>query len=82
MIARLAPYLALVVAEVVFVAAFILIVDRNAVNRVRASIERQNNASGGLSDRDRSSFIDCLDGGGMWHYGTRKCARPAPSGRH
>ncbi|MBP2540402.1 hypothetical protein J2768_002839 [Agrobacterium tumefaciens] len=82
MIARFGPYLVLVVAAVVFIAAFILIVDRNAVDRVRASIERQNNASGDLSDRDRSSFSDCLDGGGVWHYGTRKCARPAPDRRH
>lgn len=82
MIARFGAYLALVVAAVVFIAAFILIVDRNAVDRVRASIERQNNASGDLSDRDRSSFSDCLNGGGVWHYGTRKCARPAPDRRH
>lgn len=82
MIARFGSYLALVAAAVVFIAAFILIVERNAVDRVRASIERQNNASGDVSDRDRSNFSDCLDGGGVWHYGTRKCVRPAPGGRH
>ncbi len=82
MIARFGPYLALVVAAVIFIAAFISIVDRNAVERVRASIERQNNASGDLSDRDRSSFSDCLDGGGVWHYGARNCTRPAPDRRH
>ncbi|WP_175422145.1 hypothetical protein [Agrobacterium tumefaciens] len=79
MIARFAPYLALVVAAVTFIAAGIFFIDRNATDRAEIKTERQNNAAGDRADGARYRFDDCA--GGVWDYGAGKCTRPAPHRR-
>lgn len=45
---------------------------------VRNSIERQNNDARNAADDDRSAYDRCLDGGGLWNFGARRCDGPAP----
>ena len=40
------------------------------------SIERQNNEAGNASDRARSAYDVCIDGGRVWDFGSGKCAGP------
>jgi hypothetical protein len=48
------------------------------------SIERQNNASGDLSDQARDAYDRCVPplGSGVYDFATGKCRRLAPRGRH
>ncbi len=55
---------------------------RQGGNDVRTAIERQNNEAGDQSDRARSDYDACVDGGGVYDFGARKCRRPAPGGRN
>ncbi|WP_430241902.1 hypothetical protein [Neorhizobium sp. DAR64861/K0K2] len=40
------------------------------------TIERQNNEAGEHSDRARSAYDLCIDGGRVWDFGSGKCAGP------
>lgn len=39
-------------------------------------VERQNNDAAHQSDRARSDYDVCVDGGGVFDFGARKCRRP------
>ncbi|MBP2462068.1 MULTISPECIES: hypothetical protein [unclassified Rhizobium] len=41
------------------------------------TIERQNNEAGEQSDRARSAYDVCIDGGRLWDFRSGKCAGPA-----
>lgn len=77
---RLGVYLLLGVAAASFVAAAVIMIDRNATERGVIKTERQNNAAGDGADGARDRFDGCADG--MWDFGAGKCRGPAPSGRN
>lgn len=44
---------------------------------VRSGIERQNNEAGNSADDARSAYDRCLDAGGLWNFGARRCDGPS-----
>ncbi len=62
----------LVLAGIVWLVAEIR---EDGAQSVITKIERQNDASGDAASNARSNFDLCLDRGGVWDYGARKCRR-------
>lgn len=69
-------------AAVALIAAVIFLVDRRATDRALENTERQNNAAGNESERARSAYDVCVDGGGVWNYRAGQCGGPPARSRN
>lgn len=80
MTARLALALATLLA-LIGVAAWLY---HKGGEAVVISIERQNNASGDISDQARDAYDRCVPphGSGVYDFATGKCKRPSARGRN
>jgi type II secretory pathway pseudopilin PulG len=74
-------YLPLLIIIIALGLAALWVYQRGAED-VRNATERQNNAAGNQSDDARSRYDLCVDGGGVWDYGSGKCARTPAGGRN
>lgn len=60
----------------------VLQIREDGAQSVKQAIERQNNEAALQSAARRSDFDRCLDGGGLWDFGTGKCRGPQAGGRN